>query len=52
MEGHMADIGEDHMHQFLSIVTCIGDSREMQLEGINRETVGEYRMQYMREKIG
>ena len=48
----MTDIGEDRMHQFLSIITCIGDFREMRLEGINREAVGKYRMQYMREKVG
>jgi hypothetical protein len=52
MEGHMADIGEDRMHQFLSIITCVGSSREMRLEAINREAVREYRMQYMEEKVG
>ena len=48
----MADIGEDRMHQFLSIITCVGSNRKMQLEGINREAVGAYRMQYMQEKVG
>jgi len=52
MEGHMADIGEDRMHHFLSIITCVGSSRELPLEGIDREAVGAYRTQYMRDKIG
>ena len=48
----MTDIGEDRMHQFLSIITCVGSSREMKLEAINQEAVSEYRMQYMQEKVG
>ena len=52
MEGHMTDIGEDRMHQFLSIITCVGSSREMRLEEIDREAVGAYRTQFMREKVG
>ena len=52
MEGHMTDIGEDRMHQFLSIITCVGPSREIKLEAINREAVSEYRMHYMQEKVG
>ena len=48
----MADIGEDRMHQFLSIITCVGSSRELRLEGIDREAVGAYRTQYMRDKVG
>jgi hypothetical protein len=52
MEGHMTDIGEDRMHQFLSSITCVGSSRELRLEGIDRDAVGAYRTQYMREKVG
>ena len=48
----MTDIGEDRMHQFLSIITCVGSSREMRLEEIDREAVGAYRTQFMREKVG
>ena len=52
MEGHMADIGEDRMHQFLGIITCVGRSRELRLEGINQEEVSGRRMEYMRDKVG
>ena len=48
----MTDIEEDRMHQFLSIITCVGSSREMRLEEIDREAVGAYRTQFMREKVG
>ena len=39
MDGHQGDIGEDLMHQFLSIITCVGSKREFKLDEINAEIV-------------
>jgi hypothetical protein len=40
------------MHQFLAMVTCVGSTREIRLEAINKEFVSTRRAEYMRDKIG